>query len=75
VRPTDKGEEPGLVVTTVERGSPAESLLRPGDVILEANGAPVRTADDLKAARKKGDLLLVVARKGSQLLIEVPGSK
>jgi serine protease Do len=73
--PDEQSEGPGLVVTTVERGSPAESLLRPGDVILEANGAPVRTADDLKAARKKGDLLLVVARKGSQLLIEVPGSK
>jgi len=75
VRPTGKGEQAGLVVTTVERGAPADGLLKVGDVILLANGEPVRSAEDLKAARKKGDLLLVVARRGSQLLIELPSEK
>ena len=38
----------GAIVRQVERESPAERAgIRPGDVILECQGQPVRTADDL----------------------------
>ncbi|MFO1248332.1 MAG: DegQ family serine endoprotease [Alphaproteobacteria bacterium] len=57
----------GVVVTAVEGGSPAaEKNVRPGDVIVEVGGAPVKTPDDVAKrvdadvkAGKKSELILV----------------
>jgi serine protease Do len=62
----------GLVVTGVEQGSSAQqSGLRPGDVILQANGRPVEKVSELEAvvqeSKDKGVVLLLVNRKGQNL--------
>ena len=61
----------GVVVTTVEAGSPAgEKNLRPGDVIVEVGGAAVKTPDDVAkrvdadAKAGKKSVLLLVNRDG-----------
>ncbi len=58
----------GVLVAAVEPGSPAEKagIVR-GDIILEAAGQPVDTAQDLKAAvdaRKPGDTVGLKVRHG-----------
>ena len=58
-------EEPGVVVSGVERGGAAERAgLRPGDVILEADRRTVEEIDDLAVALETGDgpTLLLVQR-------------
>lgn len=40
----------GVVVETVERGSPAEGILRPGDAIEQINDTAVTSRDDFAAA-------------------------
>ncbi len=62
----------GLVLTGIKQGSPAQQAgLRPGDVILQANGQIVNEASTLKAvieqAREKGIVLLLINRKGQNL--------
>ena len=56
----------GVLVTSVEGGSPAgEKNVRPGDVIVEVGGAPVKTPDDV-AKRVDGD---TKAGKKSELIL------
>jgi serine protease Do len=56
----------GVLVSSVEAGSPAaEKNLRPGDVIVEVAGQPVKTPDDV-AKRVGGD---VKAGKKSELML------
>lgn len=62
----------GLMITGVQQGSPAQQAgLRPGDVILQANGRLVEKAEELEAvveqAREKGVVLLLVNREGQNL--------
>jgi serine protease Do len=62
----------GLVLTEIKQGSPAQQAgLRPGDVILQANGQIVTEVSQLKAvierAREKGVVLLLINRKGQNL--------
>lgn len=74
------GLEPGrgLVITDVEDGSPAaETDVRPGDVILEANGQAMRSVNDfgmiLKGdAKKKGVVMLFIKRRGQSLFRTIP---
>jgi serine protease DegQ len=61
----------GVVVTEVIKGSPAASAgLRPGDIIVEAGGRPVRDSGDLTLAlrdKRPGDQIpLEAVRSGEQ---------
>ncbi len=67
----------GLVVTEVEPGTPAaKAELRPGDVILKANGKTVQQVSDLESivqsAKQKGVVLLLIKRKGQNLFRTIP---
>src|SRR5437667_2390938 len=64
----------GVVVTDVAAGSPAdEAGLEPGDVIVEANRRPGRSARDLGRALPAGRhrALLLVRRNGASIFIEM----
>jgi PDZ domain-containing protein len=68
-------EGTGVDVLSVVAGSPADGELRPGDVIVAANGAPVRTPEDLSAAiravKTPGTLTLQVQRQGQTVQVSV----
>ncbi len=73
-------EEGGVLVSSVEPGSPAfRRGLRSGDVILEVNRQPVQSRQDLlavvKASPPETDLLLLVQRGKSTRFIVVPSAK
>ena len=66
----------GAVVVEVEPGSPAaEAGLRPGDVIIRANGKPMATANDVTAftgGLKSGEkVALVIFRDKTRTLLSV----
>lgn len=67
----------GVVVANIEEGSPAESALMPGDVILEIDRkavANVETYKNIVSEIKSGkDILLLVYRKGSTLFLSIGG--
>jgi len=59
----------GVRVVAVTSGSHAAKLVRPGDVIVAADGKPVRTRTDLAAAlsrHKPGDVVKLVIRRGGR---------
>jgi PDZ domain-containing protein len=59
----------GVRVVAVTSGSHAAGLVRPGDVIVGADGKPVRTRIDLAAAlsrHKPGDVVQLVIRRGER---------
>jgi S1-C subfamily serine protease len=69
-------EQPGLLVRTVEPGSPAAGAdLRVGDLLTKADGGAVTTVDDLHAAldaaRANRRLTLHVVRGAEELDVEV----
>jgi Lon-like protease len=60
----------GLRVVAVTSDSHANGLIKPGDVIVAANGKPVRTRDDLRvvlAGLKPGDVVKLGIRRGKQV--------
>ncbi len=63
----------GVVVTRVDPDGAAAERLRAGDLIIEANGLPVKDHKDLRRALSGDDglILLVVERRGAQHLIEL----
>jgi len=67
----------GVVVVNIEEGSPAETALMPGDVILEINRRAVASVDnykDIVSEIKEGkNILLLVYRKGSTLFLSIGG--
>jgi len=67
----------GVVVTDIEGGSPAETALMPGDVILEINRKAISNIDDYEAMvsriKKDQDLLLLVFRRGSTIFVTLSG--
>ncbi|MCC7417895.1 MAG: DegQ family serine endoprotease [Acidobacteria bacterium] len=69
------GEAKGLVVQQVDPdGRAADAGLRPGDVIEQANRAPVDSVDALRAAvQRSGDrpVLLLIRRDGTSLFVTV----
>lgn len=68
-----RGGEGGVMVFAVKEGSPAAGLLRPGDIILEANHQAVRSSESLSSAlgESKEGATLVVQRRGGQLLVDI----
>jgi serine protease Do len=68
----------GVVVTDIEGGSPAETALMPGDVILEINRKAISNIDDFEAIvskiKKDQDLLLLVFRRGSTIFVTLSGA-
>jgi PDZ domain-containing protein len=61
----------GVRVVAVTAGSHAEGVLRPADVIISANGKPVRTRTDLAAVSarlKPGDTIKIVILRGVEKL-------
>lgn len=67
----------GVVVTNIEPGSPAETALLPGDVILEITRKAVANTEnynDIVSQIKPGkDILLLVYRKGSTIYLSISG--
>ena len=65
----------GLVVEDVNPdGRAADAGVRQGDIILEVNGQPVQSIDDLRAALKRsGDkpVLMLINRQGSDIFVTV----
>ncbi|MGZ8697452.1 MAG: PDZ domain-containing protein [Gaiellaceae bacterium] len=61
----------GIRVVAVTKGSHAAGVLQAGDVIVAANGKPVRTRTDLAAVSahlKPGDKVKIVVRRGGKKL-------
>jgi serine protease Do len=71
VQPSPSG---GLVVGQVTDDSPADGRLRPGDRIIEANGARVRTGAELdQALRRNGRHAVLVVRRGNaRVYVAIP---
>ncbi|NIO03188.1 MAG: Do family serine endopeptidase [Proteobacteria bacterium] len=68
--------EMGVVVTSVEPGSPAAKAgIRRGDVIQEVNRKSIKDADDfgrvVETAKDQGKILFLIRREGSNLFIVV----
>ncbi|MDF3066091.1 MAG: protease Do [Polyangiaceae bacterium] len=64
----------GVVITDLEARSPAAKAgLRPGDVVLELNRAPVDSLAKFKEhyAKASGDVLLLVHRRGASVFLVV----
>ena len=66
----------GVVVSGVESGSTAEAAgIREGDVIVELNRQPVRSAEDFRrlSAKLKGEqsALLLIVRNGGRLFVAI----
>jgi PDZ domain-containing protein len=61
----------GVRVVVVTSGSRAAGLLKPGDVIVAADGKPVRTRTDLATAlgrHQPGDVVKITIRRGTKRL-------
>jgi len=65
----------GLMVSEVREGSPAEKAgVKAGDIIVEANGTPVKGHMDLMRVlndKKDGDVTLTIVRNGSRQTVTV----
>ena len=69
-------EVEGVVITKVADQSPAESAgIQPGDVLVSVDQTPVETpskaAEQLKQAAARGNVLLLVNRKGSSQFVGI----
>lgn len=67
---------PGLTVSDVEIGYPAENLVELGDVIISADGKKITSSTELAetvSKRKAGEkVALVIEREGKQRTLDVP---
>lgn len=66
----------GLLVTGFDQSSPARSAgLRKGDVLLRADGQPLRSVEDLRQRLTGEPLVLTVRREGKEVTVSVTPSK
>ena len=67
----------GVVVANIEPGSPAETSIAPGDVILEVNRKGIANVEDYEAMVSKikpdRDILLLIFRRGSTIFATISG--
>lgn len=67
----------GVVVTNIVPGSPAETSLAPGDVILEVNRKGITSVEDYEARvsniKSDKDILLLLFRRGSTIFATISG--
>jgi membrane-associated protease RseP (regulator of RpoE activity) len=73
-----EGAREGLLVLTVAPGTPSDRAgLRPGDVVIRANGHPIHTIPDLRLAigpNPREPVALEVIRKGERIVLRLaPG--
>ena len=68
-------DTPGLLVTAVDHGSPAQAAgLHEGDLLVAVDGVPLRSCVDLAEhtrAARGGDLVLTALRGGDQVTVTV----
>lgn len=69
----------GVVVVDIEDGSPAETALMPGDVILEINRKATPDVEDYESIvsqiKPDSDVLLLVFRRGSTIFVTIGGGE
>ncbi len=69
----------GVVITNIESGSPSETALMRGDVLIEINRKAVANIDDYDAAvsqiKPEEDVLLLVFRRGSTIFVTLGGEE
>ncbi len=69
----------GVVITDIERGSPSETALMRGDVLMEINRKAVANVDDYEAMVSQitsgQDVLLLVFRRGSTIFVTISGKE
>ncbi|UCH80389.1 MAG: PDZ domain-containing protein, partial [Nitrospiraceae bacterium] len=67
----------GVVITSIESGSPSETALMRGDVILEINRKAIADVDDYEAwvsqIESEQDVLLLIFRRGSTIFVTLSG--
>jgi serine protease Do len=65
----------GVVITDIERGSPSETALMRGDVLMEINRKAVANIDDyeemVSQITSEEDVLLLVFRRGSTIFVTI----
>ncbi len=61
-----------LSVVRITAGSPAQGLLREGDLVLALNGEPVTRAHEVEAASQSESVVTRVLRNGEELELEIP---
>jgi membrane-associated protease RseP (regulator of RpoE activity) len=70
-----EGAREGLLVLTVAPGTPSDRAgLRPGDVVIRANGYPIQTIPDLRLAigpNPREPVTLEVIRKGERVVLRL----
>ncbi|XP_041668249.1 serine protease HTRA2, mitochondrial-like isoform X2 [Cheilinus undulatus] len=59
----------GILIHRVIMGSPSDRAgMRPGDIVLEINGATVNTSEEIYQAVRSNDKITVVVQRGHELL-------
>ena len=68
-----QGNVKGGLVVERSSGPAAEAGIQPGDVLLAANGSPIKSADDLRGAveKSKGHIALLIQRGDARLFVPV----
>ena len=69
----------GVVITDIEGGSPSETALMRGDVLMEINRKAVANIDDYEAMvsqiTSEQDVLLLIFRRGSTIFVTISGKE
>ncbi|MBW2424280.1 MAG: PDZ domain-containing protein [Deltaproteobacteria bacterium] len=67
----------GVVVMNIMSGSPAETSIAPGDIILEINRKAITSVEDYESMvsriKPDNDILLLIFRRGSTIFVTISG--